>query len=959
MQMYWIARTLANFFEFTFEFADATFSLPKLIRSFIVRPLSFLILALTPHGAKEVKSYRKAPQIEISAEEFEKALRENITKVEEFAFIKAEAEKLGVDIYLFGGTAAGYGHYVRWDLMRQKGDKRFQPDRFTYRYEHIYRSTQDADLIVDGPADAADQLTYVLQHKFPHLQGEKPVWELRLLRETYKGKESVLEKDFQNQHTDSNSTGLIKITDPKSDQSIVKDALAWNSDSPPFFNDIREGKISFYYSFKHNYTKRAASGLNPSIFAAIRYLTKKYQYQLQTRSKDEPKIRSIFKNTSNLTHSNEYVHKWLEKNGPKILQHAVDIEYAVEDADKYNLRNILRYKNNETLEYSLAWWMQKAPLTSKTLGLGLGKTAKELGINIVAHDAKDFLAYESITRSHMGFANAFISRRDKPGERAFHGDGFYVRQGTSGAVGNGITIRFKMHPKAREGSDFLHIASFDGDAYIVVLNKEALELIPEAINITPVNLLQLYMTGDISSFDTGQRFKLKRSIQSMNLNEVPELEIDEVLKTFQDPKKIEFLIDALSLFTNVIIPKLKANEKEWINKLTDLIKQSHSENRALATAITADALVSYDPSSFDRYPELTKILISNGDLVTLSILLDSNLLLLKSPSFYTSIAEKLAQQLANYFPLHNLSDMEQQRFFSRNLATRNGFTSASLNSVNNLITVSVERIFSIIGTLGFEQSEKIIESFFDLKDFAFDNSLSKTDLERWAIKYLLTSIHKETFKPLMIKRIRENWTNSQLNGLLEGESQEFAQILADKEIREAVYSRCTSEQFSRMRRIFSKDKDGILDEAIADFLSLDFVQHEMDFHVLSENIATSPHLARYKLTSAKLFEYFAKNSKGLNHFLQSLKSNRAVLAYLPTLKDFIGENRQSPSYLFMKDLLFNADHFQDPIFDDWRKTVLIDDINERTEKTQKLAVPDCSQALRDLAPEYGIVAANR
>src|SRR5689334_1342352 len=82
--------------------------------------------------------------------ELQRAIGERVSRVEELRFLKQEAEKLGVRAWLFGGTAAGFGHYVHWDLMREEGDLRFQPDRFDYDYTNIYRSTQDMDIVVDG-----------------------------------------------------------------------------------------------------------------------------------------------------------------------------------------------------------------------------------------------------------------------------------------------------------------------------------------------------------------------------------------------------------------------------------------------------------------------------------------------------------------------------------------------------------------------------------------------------------------------------------------------------------------------------------------------------------------------------------------------------------------------------------------------------------------------------------------
>ncbi|MEK7356253.1 MAG: hypothetical protein AAB250_07375, partial [Bdellovibrionota bacterium] len=155
---------------------------------------------------------------QVSTSEIELEILRNITRVPEFVFIRAEAEKLEVKAYLFGGTAAGYAHYVRNDLERAKGDTRIQAARFDYDFTNIFRSTQDLDVVVDGSMEKIEALRNVLMTKYPHFVGAKEAkWELRSLREsqgrpTEPGyKEALLDSaDFLNQNSDSNSTGLIE-----------------------------------------------------------------------------------------------------------------------------------------------------------------------------------------------------------------------------------------------------------------------------------------------------------------------------------------------------------------------------------------------------------------------------------------------------------------------------------------------------------------------------------------------------------------------------------------------------------------------------------------------------------------------------------------------------------------------------------------------------------------------------
>ena len=118
----------------------------------------------------------------VTAQNLEDTASVNLMKVEEFKYLRKEAERLHLRVYLFGGTAAGYLHYVKWDLLRHQGDQRFQADRFDYDFTNIYRSTQDLDLVVDGPPEKAKEFERNIAQNFPYFMGSKSQWEVSLLR---------------------------------------------------------------------------------------------------------------------------------------------------------------------------------------------------------------------------------------------------------------------------------------------------------------------------------------------------------------------------------------------------------------------------------------------------------------------------------------------------------------------------------------------------------------------------------------------------------------------------------------------------------------------------------------------------------------------------------------------------------------------------------------------------------
>ncbi len=58
----------------------------------------------------------------------------NLMKTPEFEYLRLEAERLGVRVWLFGGTASSFLHYAKWSLAREKGLMKLQKDRFDWDF---------------------------------------------------------------------------------------------------------------------------------------------------------------------------------------------------------------------------------------------------------------------------------------------------------------------------------------------------------------------------------------------------------------------------------------------------------------------------------------------------------------------------------------------------------------------------------------------------------------------------------------------------------------------------------------------------------------------------------------------------------------------------------------------------------------------------------------------------------
>ncbi|MFL5812028.1 MAG: hypothetical protein ACJ763_00505 [Bdellovibrionia bacterium] len=485
----------------------------------------------TPSGSTVNTQSIKASTLQ----ELEHGISDRLKRVEEFRFIEQEAAKLGVRAWLFGGTASAYAHYVKWDMQRESGDSRIQKGRFDYDYTSIYRSTQDLDVVIDGSPEQAEQLQRMLELKYPHRQGDKSAWEVRLLAQNKGEKFAILNNpDFMNQHTDSSSVGMIEITKSKAGEGVVRDVREWNAKEPAFLKDVHDGVVHYYFSPLHSTTQFAKDGRNPPILSVIRYLTKAFQYDLQIPPQDLAQIKKVveeFNPAKDL--QTQYASHAVEYNGRKLFQHATNIELVSDTLEKLGLKKKLQaIPGNVYQPESLAWWLTKEPLRAKPVGKGTGKTARELGLDTLAHETNSIQAYEIITSSLMGDANVLSSRDSAVDEAAKYGEGFYTKVGEQGDRNGGLNIKFRLDPNAREGEDFTRVLEKN---YVIIHNKAAIHVIPESVNGDPVEYFQS-LARHQRKLDNGTRSmldKVKRKIAAKSKTWSKD-QVDKILNTIKE-----------------------------------------------------------------------------------------------------------------------------------------------------------------------------------------------------------------------------------------------------------------------------------------------------------------------------------------------------------------------------------------------------------------------------------------
>lgn len=169
----------------------------------------------------------------------------------------------------------------------------------------------------------------------------------------------------------------------------------------------------------------------------------------------------------------------------QLLEKSQNLERTYELLERAGVRELVSNEEAGNL-HSLSWWLKKEPLKSTDLvSPQVGDvTAKDLGITIVNHVARDEKAYRSILNSESRHPNVFISRKRIEGELAQNGEGFYTLKGEEPVAGlwDRPKVLMVVNPNAIEGRDFiissrLSLSNNDELVEVLILNKRAVEIV--------------------------------------------------------------------------------------------------------------------------------------------------------------------------------------------------------------------------------------------------------------------------------------------------------------------------------------------------------------------------------------------------------------------------------------------------------------------------------------------------
>jgi len=504
---------------------------------------------------------------EVSSGALRKAIKENVGEVHEFQVIRNIAQELGIKkVYLFGGTATTYAHKVYKDEEMKINPQKYPGIFPGLDFQNIYRENQDIDLVLDIDEKDSELLHTFLQRieeEFPYEYEGKSIWDVRPLRFMYGFKLALNSSDFLDQINDSQSTGLIELTE--NDDYSIRDLKDWDNPNHQYFEDLYHRKIHYYYEPDlHHQTERFLAGTNPEIFSAIRYLNKAFQFGLEIDKESMDNLEKVFNefNPEEISH-NPFIQNNLKHIGPKLYRNSQDLERSYKVLKKLKALEKLQSISDPDEINSISWWMSKVPLLTKPLGNPQqGKTAKELGINIVTHGLNNEENYLSIVNSPHNIPNFFISSTERVGEMGHFGEGLYTYIGdSSGYTKDDLFIRMKVHPDAVEGKDF----EVHGNILLIKNKKAIQEIDLDSINFNEELLSQIkrfvdsLIKGD-QIFQARTRMIINQNLKKMTYEEASQALEYITLQDFSVSTIQHYNFYFFNIIFNHIIQKLEQDE---------------------------------------------------------------------------------------------------------------------------------------------------------------------------------------------------------------------------------------------------------------------------------------------------------------------------------------------------------------------------------------------------------------
>ncbi len=439
----------------------------------------------------------------VNAQDLRVEIAKAIDKVEEFKVLKEWAAEKGIRFALTGLSAARFAHYVKAHMIsRQERGSRFEDKRFDYSFESIFgRAPEPLHFIIDSidttkreviTASVRDDATAFIVKNYPKMLGG-------IAPEDYHVVSRLMHSVFVSSSTDIDNSysSAALFFNPAQSRDFIYNVPVLEPDSEgfSFLKDVADHDFSARFN-----PSLSTINHNDNLVHLMKLIKIITEFDLKLT---ETQVSAI-KNYVDVIDFSEIAPMPKAKAiefGMMALRRAYSVERAWDLLEKVGLRGrIISLDGHRINEVgSASWWLNKEPLRSKPLGT-IGKTAGELGLDIISHDTKTLDALDSITKPTNGDVNLFRSRSGVPGETAAFGDGVYMRVGVRGHLGTNKTIIYKIHPDAREGEDFI----INSDL-VTVLNAKAVktigykEFVKERAETYLANTLELDKVIDAAS----------------------------------------------------------------------------------------------------------------------------------------------------------------------------------------------------------------------------------------------------------------------------------------------------------------------------------------------------------------------------------------------------------------------------------------------------------------------------
>jgi hypothetical protein len=447
---------------------------------------SFVVTSsLTAFGSASIGSLACQQAVDQNINRFGSALvaREIVLKVQELISNKPEllalrkiGQEMGTRVFLTGQKAQGLIYLAKLQIQKEIGvpasDKIGGFELNLTHYEYV----TDSDVLVDLPIEKHEDF----KKSFNKYSNS---WRPSRL-EVRSVDEFVSQVSSQSPIRVTSLDGLVVEVTPTYWHSVIEDLADDSTSSSNGMVDLVNSEIKMS-TFSQESQGGHKGGVTPEFtptelqtLRVLRFLEKAFRYDLKIDKNAMNDLASMVSQIDPKAASGAKYKRFVELSAKKLVLSSANLEISMAVLDRLGLREKLIAMGDPNQVDSFAWWLSRKPLPSFRVGQGSGRTAADLGIDLLSHSTTDMKRFLSIIANPEGKPNLLMSEPNVVGLSAVYGSGVYMARGSKGHHrGSYFNSLYKLHSIAREGSDF----EVHGD-YILMKNRAAIADIPTVID---------------------------------------------------------------------------------------------------------------------------------------------------------------------------------------------------------------------------------------------------------------------------------------------------------------------------------------------------------------------------------------------------------------------------------------------------------------------------------------------